>query len=401
MPKIKIEANELIDVDATHVSLVKRGANRVPFRIVKNADGKRSPAMFHFDRLFRKEAAPAAPAVSAIVVSKSLTAKQAKHVVTKAGFDADRMNDEHDGAYVFPQIDGDIDGKLVKMDDNIAIVVTGEAIQKAFEGMNFEATSFDTVMAQEGFVPSIDMAMGMLRNTVANILSKAESRDDLVSKMEQAVEEFGEFVAALSTAVPDDAFRMEVMKYDDLPDAEEGDEPAEGEAEGDASDDSLSGQIAKAMHGDKDKRKRRGNKTKEGDEAETKAKSDDEVEEGQEAAEGEAEGGDEGAHDEPAAADASEDMAAMIAQSIQAAMAPVTEAIESMQKTVAKTNDELAEVKTKAEQADKVAKAAQTAVKGRVNGDAGGDPDPEPKRKAETQRGDPPLIDTGYPNLMQ
>jgi hypothetical protein len=35
MPKLLLEAHELTDADVDFVSLVKRGANRIPFRIVK------------------------------------------------------------------------------------------------------------------------------------------------------------------------------------------------------------------------------------------------------------------------------------------------------------------------------------------------------------------------------
>lgn len=404
MPKIKVEANELIGVEATHVSLVKRGANRVPFRIVKNADGKRSPLMFSFDRLFHKKADPVAPAVAAVVVSKSLSEAQAKHVVTKAGFDASGIDSGNEAVFLFPQVEGEIEGQVLKVDDNLAIVVTGEAIKKAFEGMNFESMDFGSVMAQEGFVPSVDLAMGMLRNTVANILSKAESRDQMVSAMEQAIDEFGEFVTALSSAVPDQAFNMQMMKSEDLlsdfeaEPAEEGEEKVEK-----AEEDTLTDQIVKAMNGDKEKKRRgkyKGKATEEEEEMKGAKKSDDS--EASESAEGASEGEEapeaEAGEETLSEASGEPDMAQLIADSIQAAMAPVTEAIGSVQKAVEEQGKQIAEVKTKADEAGKVAKAAQTAVKGRVNGEPSADPDPAQTRKSEDggDKGEPALIDTGY-----
>lgn len=44
MPTIEIEATELLDADVQFVSLVDRGANRIPFRIIK-AQSKETPAM--------------------------------------------------------------------------------------------------------------------------------------------------------------------------------------------------------------------------------------------------------------------------------------------------------------------------------------------------------------------
>ncbi len=36
--KIKIAGHEIVEADITSISLVKRGANRAPFKIVKNAE---------------------------------------------------------------------------------------------------------------------------------------------------------------------------------------------------------------------------------------------------------------------------------------------------------------------------------------------------------------------------
>lgn len=56
----EVKANELSDVDVRFVSLVKRGANRIPFRLTKEDTSR----MLDFVKLFRKRDEEAKPAPS-------------------------------------------------------------------------------------------------------------------------------------------------------------------------------------------------------------------------------------------------------------------------------------------------------------------------------------------------
>ncbi|MCA0246380.1 MAG: hypothetical protein LCH93_07155 [Proteobacteria bacterium] len=56
----EVKANELSDVDVRFVSLVKRGANRIPFRLTKEDTSR----MLDFVKLFRKSDEEAKPAPS-------------------------------------------------------------------------------------------------------------------------------------------------------------------------------------------------------------------------------------------------------------------------------------------------------------------------------------------------
>lgn len=56
----EVKANELSDVDVRFVSLVKRGANRIPFRLTKEDTNR----MLDFVKLFRKSDEEAKPAPS-------------------------------------------------------------------------------------------------------------------------------------------------------------------------------------------------------------------------------------------------------------------------------------------------------------------------------------------------
>lgn len=389
MPRIKVQAQELHDVDVTHISLVQRGANRVPFRIVKNADGQEKTAMLNFRALFKTD--PPKPQIAAVVVSKTLSQAAATRAVEKAGFATDRLDAGQDGAYIFAQHDGDVEhGVLLKMDDHLALVVTGDAITKALETYNFETTSFSEIMAQEGFVPSFGMATDMLKSVVMNMVSKAENRDELVTAMESAVDEFGDFVTALARSVPEDAFRAEFMKYDEV-DGEDRDVPP---------DDADAGEPGAKAKSYKDKGKGGKKKADAPDDADGSEAGDDADPE----AKAKSESAEDGAQDDEGDRDAQAgaDVAAAIKDALSEALAPLSKTIADLDKTVGAQGKALKEVSARAEKAEEAATKATKAVRGKVNGSAAPDPTEESRRKGDDAAyADPPLIDTAYARFSE
>lgn len=68
----EVKINELSDVDVRFVSLVKRGANRIPFRLTKEDTNR----MLDFVKLFRKSDEEAKPAPSSAPQSQAPTKEQ-------------------------------------------------------------------------------------------------------------------------------------------------------------------------------------------------------------------------------------------------------------------------------------------------------------------------------------
>src|SRR3990172_7673579 len=70
--KMKVPLRELSNLDVNWVSLVDRGANRIPFRIVKRDPNKESP-MLNLSNAFgrvKKAEQPKETTVSAVVLAK-------------------------------------------------------------------------------------------------------------------------------------------------------------------------------------------------------------------------------------------------------------------------------------------------------------------------------------------
>ena len=206
MPRLHIEANELQGTDVSFVSLVKRGANRLPFRIVKedNADMLDLQAL---QQVFTK--ADTTPQVVAAVVRKGADLEAAKLRLGQAGLNLDDMA-ENGELIVFKQPGHPASGSsdaLIKLDDDIGLVVSGLA--KAFNGMNVQNTDFARAFATEAFYPSMRLANDMLGLAVGNIMQKAENASDAAALIAKAVDDFKQYVTTLATAIPSHAFKAD------------------------------------------------------------------------------------------------------------------------------------------------------------------------------------------------
>lgn len=199
--KKKIKATELINGDIEYVSLVKNGAIRAPFKIIKSEKGN----MVKFENLFGKEQASV---VSAIAVSKSADLEKAKARIEKAGYSIESM-EEQDGAFVFKQEDevGEHDVAM-KVDEDLAVIVN---TQKSFSSYDYTEQSFSKLYAQAGVIPSLDTMMSVLWEVILNILHEGDysSPEEYASAVKKAVKEFSNGVVSLVQNVPVTAFKIE------------------------------------------------------------------------------------------------------------------------------------------------------------------------------------------------
>lgn len=112
----EVKANELSDVDVRFVSLVKRGANRIPFRLTKEDTTK----MLDFVKLFRKSDEEAKPAPSSAPQPEA-PAKEEKDPVLAA------LARLEEGQRALAESIGQLVAKVQKTDAVVSSVVLGEA----------------------------------------------------------------------------------------------------------------------------------------------------------------------------------------------------------------------------------------------------------------------------------
>jgi hypothetical protein len=214
----KPKRRELKDVDVSFVSLVKRGANRAPFKIMKHDTGDKPMGIDLAKFLFSKSAkAPLVAAVAAIIVGKTDRGAAMLQPLKDAGFNLETPV-EFDDKTVYPQLAD----RLVKSDDGSHalnaknaesfllpndVIFVVENVAKMEYG--FESEKFNEMVATQGLWNSLYGATEALRATVNVALEGAPSKADAVNLIKQAATDYGAYVASLITALPE-----AVLKFD-------------------------------------------------------------------------------------------------------------------------------------------------------------------------------------------
>lgn len=226
MPKLTITANELVGTDADFVSLVKKGANRIPFRIIKEDQTDMIDLHSIAKTALAKSAAPTKPAVLAVVVAKTDNMDSIKAALVAAGLSVEKA-EEKDGITVFKQEGvSDANPQTMKLNDEVALIVTG--MQKGFESWDWQSTSLKDMFSTEGFYPSMWLGLDLLGATFGNIMQKAENPAEAKEQLSKAVDEFKSWLESLSGSIPEHAFKAEqLLKANDWGDEEVTDDKGE------------------------------------------------------------------------------------------------------------------------------------------------------------------------------
>jgi hypothetical protein len=212
MPKFSLTAKEIVEPIISSVDLVKNGAIRVPFRIVKSGKAKETP-MLDLGKLGTmlmksdESQPPAAPAVTSVFFSKAYSADEAKLFLDAIGLSAENLEETED-ALIYKQADGPQEGDIIyKMDDNVSITVSN--LTKMFSDYDWESEEFGAVLKTEKFFPSLRMATDSLRTVVANIMYKAEDVGTAREKVAKAANDFSGYVTGLVESLPVESFKAE------------------------------------------------------------------------------------------------------------------------------------------------------------------------------------------------
>jgi len=212
-----MKAKELGDADVSFISLVKRPANRMPFRITKSEDSinpEWSNFMFNLSNVLKGGGNPqkkAAPSVAALAIKKEDADKLIPVLITK-GFTADDQI-ERDGILILKQESDFNEADLVafKMDDNVVAMVTN--VKKSFHPFT-DSMSFAENIASQGFMPGVFVATDALIDTFHNILRGSNNSAEVRNKMTTAIAEYSNFVTAMASDLPEIVFKLEGDQLD-------------------------------------------------------------------------------------------------------------------------------------------------------------------------------------------
>src|SRR5271166_5640606 len=194
MARLEIPATELTNTDVDFVALVKRGANRIPFRITKGDD-----AVLDLYALGRKifQKADPTPAIVAIVTQKNeVDPGVAKALVTACALGKVSVSKDDSDVITIAAKDAKLGGAfLVKLDPDFAVAVTGTNLKKAFPDAEF--------------VQGLSSAHAGFSRTVEAAIAKAESFADARDAIVKAAEDLTAYASLLADHMPNVVLKAE------------------------------------------------------------------------------------------------------------------------------------------------------------------------------------------------
>jgi len=195
MARTKVQLKELRDADVTYISLVDRAASRIPFRVIKRQEGKdmldlNKPGLF--SRVFKAEEKLPEVTIASIGIMdvSEVQLEEIKAALTSAGLSGDRVIKQDDGSIMFAQDETPTEGHIVRVSDNMAVVLKGfdPHADKLVDAV------FDEELETEGFFQGVPAAIDLLKSRVI--------KSDVLEK-------FNTYAMALTEALPEAVFKAD------------------------------------------------------------------------------------------------------------------------------------------------------------------------------------------------
>lgn len=212
MPKMTVNATELVKTNVDFVALVKRGANRIPFRITK-ADNEETMDLYQIGRqLYKSEERAPASSVIGVIVRKGADAETVLSVLKEAGIDTANMLAKADDASVTAVRKGEEQAvaSVLKLDNDVALIVSGD-VKKAFSSWECQSANFAEMLKAQGFFPSVYLAKDVLTDTIYSVMGDAKTPQDAVQGIQKAGNDFVSYIATLASAIPVQCFKAEEL----------------------------------------------------------------------------------------------------------------------------------------------------------------------------------------------
>ena len=217
MPTVQLKATKMSDAKVSFISLVERGANRIPFKIVKQEKGMAGNSAFAgldlsnlFTRKSEKETTQTEKVeVVGVVTMKGDSFDSVKAQLEAQGVKVSDATEMEDGSVVFKQVDGDVDGEglVVRVNEHVAFITKG------FRPYNMDMAvgeqSFEAVCKSQGFYPGVSTVMNVLGSSVVGLVEKADDPAKAAAAVSSMFEEAKQYVTKMVSALPAVAFKAE------------------------------------------------------------------------------------------------------------------------------------------------------------------------------------------------
>jgi hypothetical protein len=205
--KVLVKGSELTNADINFISLVKRGANRSPFKVIKADDDPDTSIVGAVKGLFRMSEPD--PTVVAVFVKKENYDTVKEHL-EKSGFNIKDASESDD--VVLVKQEGFADCKqalMLQLSPNVVMAIGN--IAKHAETFN-GSMEFDSEVKQTGFYPGISKSTDALRDTLFAIATDEVNKTDISGRMQMACDACGKYLSEISKALPPEVWKFESLR---------------------------------------------------------------------------------------------------------------------------------------------------------------------------------------------
>lgn len=209
MVEVTVEANELVNGKIEKISLVRNGAIRQPFKILKTEEipdvkeGVGEKLTKFFGNTQEEDAQ-----VAALFVRKTAAAKWVP-LIKANGFRAEKDHAEVDGDMIIlkqESFDPEVEGSMVALSPDVAIMLN--QVVKGFDPYSISA-SFDENVKASAFYPGMYHALESLADTVWNVMYEADTSDEAAVGVAKQIKAFGNYINNMVSELPKTVFKME------------------------------------------------------------------------------------------------------------------------------------------------------------------------------------------------
>ena len=207
--KVKVRANELVQTDIDMVSLVKHGANRCPFKILKSEDAPTLRERVEgLVRLGKSEAR-----VVAYFIRKD-SFPELEPILKAAGIDT-RKPEVIEEAVVIRVAKGLRPLGHVQLSEALAVAIDQPIGEFSEESI---VKSYADSLGLSGFAPGIHFAVQALARPVWSFLNgdESEAKEHRIEKVDAMLVSFRKYVNALAKLLPNQVFEIEKAVNDHL-----------------------------------------------------------------------------------------------------------------------------------------------------------------------------------------
>lgn len=206
---VQVQANSLHDADVRFISLVKRGANKVPVRILKSEtlpeDRKMGINLSGMTKIFSKKSQARQDVLAGITVQKGDNADRIVENIGHLGFKTEV--EDHGEFLLLKQDEMTAEEELVPVNYGNGVIGLIRT-QKSFMPGS-ASDDFRDNLATESFFPSVGMALETFFSTTREIMFSSSTPDEAATKIAQAADDFREFTVTMASSLPENAFLLE------------------------------------------------------------------------------------------------------------------------------------------------------------------------------------------------